>query len=59
MKTALVTLSAAGARLLAPLAVLLPDAKLYIHESVQYESFQGALDGKHWTSRSSQKSPRS
>lgn len=35
MKTALVTLSDAGARLLTPLTVLIPGARLYIHESVR------------------------
>jgi len=35
MKTALITLSAAGARLLAPLADRLPGARLFVHESVR------------------------
>ncbi|MHB9096212.1 MAG: cobalamin biosynthesis protein [Syntrophales bacterium] len=36
--TALITLSAEGARLLAPLIAALPGARLYIHESVRNES---------------------
>jgi cobalt-precorrin 5A hydrolase len=40
MKIALITLSAEGARLLAPLAGLLPDAHLFVHESVRDGSFQ-------------------
>jgi cobalt-precorrin 5A hydrolase len=39
MKTALITLSAEGARLLAPLAGRLPEARLYVHESVRGGSF--------------------
>jgi cobalt-precorrin 5A hydrolase len=39
MKTALITLSAEGARLLAPLAGWLPEARLYMHESVRGGSF--------------------
>jgi cobalt-precorrin 5A hydrolase len=38
MKTALITLSDAGARLLAPLVARLPEARLFIHESVRGES---------------------
>jgi cobalt-precorrin 5A hydrolase len=37
MKTALITLSDEGARLLAPLTGLLPEARLFIHESVRHE----------------------
>jgi len=37
MKTALITLSAEGARLLAPLTGRLPEARLFIHESVRHE----------------------
>ncbi|MBU1150352.1 MAG: hypothetical protein KJ800_05325, partial [Proteobacteria bacterium] len=37
MKTALVTLSDEGARLLAPLTGRLPEARLFIHESVRHE----------------------
>jgi cobalt-precorrin 5A hydrolase len=37
MKTALITLSAEGARLLAPLTGRLPEAQLFIHESVRNE----------------------
>ncbi len=37
MKTALITLSDAGARLLAPLVVRLPEARLFVHESVRNE----------------------
>lgn len=37
MKTALITLSAEGARLLAPLTGLLPGAHLFVHESVRGE----------------------
>jgi cobalt-precorrin 5A hydrolase len=39
MKTALITLSAEGARLLAPLAGRLPEAQLFVHESVRGGSF--------------------
>ena len=39
MKTALITLSDAGARLLAPLVSRLPEARLFVHESVQCGSF--------------------
>ena len=35
MKTALVTLSAEGVRLLAPLTGRLPEAQLFVHESVR------------------------
>lgn len=38
MKTALITLSAEGARLLVPLTIRLPEARLFIHESVRDES---------------------
>ena len=38
MKTALITLSDEGARLLAPLTGRLPEARLFIHESVRDES---------------------
>ncbi|MHB8910430.1 MAG: cobalamin biosynthesis protein [Syntrophales bacterium] len=41
-KTALITLSAAGARLLAPVAAALPGTRLYIHESVGSESAEPA-----------------
>jgi cobalt-precorrin 5A hydrolase len=37
MKTALITLSAEGARLLAPLTGLLPETRLFVHESVRDE----------------------
>ena len=40
MKTALITLSAEGARLLAPLTGRLPGARLFIHESVRDESIR-------------------
>lgn len=40
MKTALITLSDAGARLLAPLAGLLPEAGLFVHESVREEALR-------------------
>ncbi|MDO9230823.1 MAG: cobalamin biosynthesis protein [Syntrophales bacterium] len=40
MKTALITLSDAGARLLAPLTGRLPEARLFIHESVRDESIR-------------------
>ena len=40
MKTALITLSAEGARLLAPLTGRLPEARLFIHESVWEESIR-------------------
>ena len=40
MKTALITLSDAGARLLAPLVARLPEARLFIHESVRGESIR-------------------
>jgi cobalt-precorrin 5A hydrolase len=40
MKTALITLSDEGARLLAPLAGLLPEARLFVHESVRDESIR-------------------
>ena len=40
MKTALVTLSDEGARLLAPLTGRLPEARLFIHESVRDESIR-------------------
>jgi len=43
MKTALITLSAEGARLLAPLTGLLPEARLYVHESVRGGSFGNGL----------------
>jgi cobalt-precorrin 5A hydrolase len=36
--TALISLSAAGSRLLAPLAALLPEARLYLHEAVRHEA---------------------
>ena len=38
MKSALITLSAEGARLLAPLAALLPEARLFVHDSVRLEA---------------------
>ena len=41
MKTALVTLSDEGARLLAPLTGRLPEARLFVHESVRNESIRG------------------
>jgi cobalt-precorrin 5A hydrolase len=40
MKTALITLSAEGVRLLSPLAGRLPEARLFIHESVWDESIR-------------------
>jgi cobalt-precorrin 5A hydrolase len=40
MKTALITLSDEGARLLAPLTGRLPEARLFIHESVRDESIR-------------------
>jgi cobalt-precorrin 5A hydrolase len=40
MKTALVTLSDEGARLLAPLITCLPEARLFVHESVRNESIR-------------------
>jgi cobalt-precorrin 5A hydrolase len=40
MKTALITLSAEGARLLSPLTGHLPEARLFIHESVWDESIR-------------------
>jgi cobalt-precorrin 5A hydrolase len=40
MKTALITLSAEGARLLSPLTGRLPEARLFIHESVWDESIR-------------------
>jgi cobalt-precorrin 5A hydrolase len=40
--TALITLSAEGARLLTPLIAALPGARLYIHESVRDESAPGS-----------------
>jgi hypothetical protein len=40
MKTALITLSDEGARLLAPLTDRLPEARLFIHESVRDESLR-------------------
>ncbi|MBU3932269.1 MAG: hypothetical protein KKF01_07485, partial [Proteobacteria bacterium] len=40
MKTALVTLSDEGARLLAPLTGRLPEARLFVHESVRDESIR-------------------
>jgi cobalt-precorrin 5A hydrolase len=40
MKTALITLSAAGERLLSPLTGSLPDARLFVHESVRLELIQ-------------------
>ena len=40
MKTALITLSAEGARLLSPLTGNLPEARLFIHESVWDESIR-------------------
>jgi cobalt-precorrin 5A hydrolase len=40
MKTALITLSDAGARLLAPLTGRLPEAWLFVHESVRDESIR-------------------
>ena len=40
MKTALITLSPEGARLLAPLVGRLPEARLFIHESVRDESIR-------------------
>ena len=39
MATALITLSDAGVRLLAPLVDLLPEARLYVHESVRVLPF--------------------
>ena len=41
MATALITLSDAGVRLLAPLVDLLPEARLYVHESVRVLPFGG------------------
>ncbi|MEK6535321.1 MAG: cobalamin biosynthesis protein, partial [Thermodesulfobacteriota bacterium] len=40
MKTALITLSDAGARLLAPLTGRLPEARLFVHKSVRNESIR-------------------
>ncbi len=40
MKTALITLSDEGARLLAPLIGRLPEARLFVHESVRHESIR-------------------
>ena len=37
MKTALITLSAEGTRLLSPLTWRLPEARLFVHESVRHE----------------------
>jgi cobalt-precorrin 5A hydrolase len=42
---ALITLSDAGARLLAPLAAALPGARLYLHESVRDEALGTAAGG--------------
>ena len=42
--TALITLSAEGAKLLAPVAAALPGARLYIHESVGSESGEPARE---------------
>ena len=44
MKTALITLSTEGARLLAPLVGRLPEARLFIHESVWDESNRREAD---------------
>jgi len=43
--TALITLSAPGARLLAPLATALPEARLYLHEAVRHEQVRGKTGG--------------
>ena len=40
MKTALITLSAEGARLLSPLTGRLPEARLFLHESVRNKSIR-------------------
>jgi len=49
MKTALITLSNAGTRLLAPLAGRLPEARLFVHKSVKDESVRKALDAERFT----------
>lgn len=41
MKSALITLSAEGAKLLAPLTGLLPEARLFVHDSVRFETIEG------------------
>jgi cobalt-precorrin 5A hydrolase len=51
MKTALITLSDEGARLLAPLTGLLPEARLFIHESVRDESIRRPSVGNDATTR--------
>lgn len=43
METALITLSEAGARLLWPLARKIPDAGLFVHDSVNDAAFRGGL----------------
>jgi cobalt-precorrin 5A hydrolase len=43
MTTAIITLSAAGARLLAPLAAALPEARLFVHDAVPEEALAGAV----------------
>ena len=55
--TALITLSAEGARLLAPLAAALPGARLYIHESVGSELRGGNGRQVGWASGRSASSP--
>jgi cobalt-precorrin 5A hydrolase len=51
MKTALITLSDEGARLLAPLTGRLPEARLFIHESVRDESIRCEPDRNETTAR--------
>ena len=49
MKTALITLSAEGARLLSPLAGRLPEARLFVHESVRHERGREAPEGERFS----------
>ena len=47
-KTALITLSAEGAKLLAPLVAALPETQLFIHESVRDGSVREALEAERF-----------
>src|SRR5512135_3667803 len=53
MAIALITLSDAGARLLAPLAAHLPEARVYVHTSVRKEAISLAPAGSDSSLRAS------
>jgi cobalt-precorrin 5A hydrolase len=49
MKMALITLSTEGARLLSPLTGRLPEARLFVHESVRYEPVRETPTAERFT----------